>query len=82
MSDFYKVAKNIQHHLIPLLFLSWSLRINLNKRLLIMGKFRFNLQRSGKALLETPKDGMQNKSKCEGEMLSARVKDEAGREME
>lgn len=52
-----------------------------------MGKFWFNFQRGGKALLETPKEGMQNKTRRRGnrrerERGGFRVNDEAGREME
>lgn len=53
-----------------------------------MGEFRFNFQKKGKALLETPKDRKQKKNKTKTarrrrrEMSSVRVKDEAGREME
>lgn len=48
------------------LLVGGSLRINLNKWLLIMGKFRFNFQKREKALLETTNEGMQNIMRQEG----------------
>lgn len=87
MSHFYMAAVIIQRCescLFPPLLVgrSW------NKWLPIMGEFRFNFQKRGKALLETPKDRKQKKNKTKTargrrrEMSSVRVKDEAGREME